>query len=67
MKDADPAPTQEGGVLPPSSELPVADVAAAQNPGRGGRYVRDPKSGALIRVQHTETCVDCVLKSGKKE
>ncbi len=66
MKQADPADTREGVVLPPDFAPSVAGTIPAINPGQGGRYTRHPETGALTRVQYTETCADCVLAPGKK-
>lgn len=66
MKHADPAGTREGGLLPPDFASSVAGAVPAINPGQGGRYTRHPETGALTRVQYTETCADCALPPGKK-
>lgn len=66
MKETSPVDEREAEVLPPDSVPAVAPVAAAQNPGRGGSYVRNKQTGGLKRVQYTETCKDCVLTPIRK-
>ncbi|OQV33566.1 hypothetical protein BV899_05780 [Alcaligenes phenolicus] len=61
MKETSLVAEREAEVLPLDSVPAVAPVAAAQNPGRGGSYVRNKQTGGLKRVQYTETCKDCVL------
>ena len=66
MNETSPVTTREAEVLPPDSVPAVVAVAAAQNPGRGGSYVRNKQTGVLKRVQHTETCKDCLLTPTQK-
>lgn len=66
MKETSPVVEREAEVLLPDSVPAVASVAAAQNPSRGGSYVRNKQTGVLKRVQYTETCKDCVLTPTKK-
>ena len=66
MKETSPVAKREDGVLPPDSVHAAGPVAAAQNPGRGGSYVRNKQTGVLKRVQYTETCKDCVLTPTQK-
>lgn len=66
MKETSPVVKREGEVLPLDLAPTVAPVAAAQNPGRGGSYVRNKQTGGLKRVQYTEACKDCVLTPTQK-
>lgn len=47
--------------------LPIESAMTHTDPhsGRGGRYIRDPKTGIRKRVQYTQRCTDC--KPSKKE
>jgi hypothetical protein len=66
MKETNPVAEREADVLSPDSMHAAAPVVAAQNPGRGGSYVRNKQTGVLKRVQYTETCKDCVLTPNQK-
>lgn len=66
MKETSPVAKREPEVLPLDSVPAVAPVAAAQNPARGGSYVRNKQTGGLERVQYTETCKDCVMTPTQK-